>query len=645
MNHTHLNKFNFGILMAGLHLLSIISNAQTTETLVLQPDKPKQTVIGFGASLAYYENWLNAHPRKAEIYEAIFGELSLDILRVRNAYDYDPDMVGRVKEYMVAAEASLGHPISLFSTSWGPPGYLKNTGDRKNGGTLRYTLRPGGVDFDYAGFAHWWKGSLDEYAARGILPAYISIQNEPDFSASWESCLLNPSELVNSNDTIAGYNKALEEVYDTLQTMDRQPLILGPETVGIGYNRVENYVNALDLSKLDCISHHLYHGVNENDPYSSSDFSKLGEFHPEVPHLQTEYSKGDWFSLAGLIYKSFYEEQVVAYLYWDLIWGDSGGLVTVEFPWDSNRWTDPQKGYIKTKDFYAFKQFSAFIHPGWKRINHSLRGSDGAALTFISPTGDSATCVVINKSLTNTLSIRVAVPGYRIHESAVYSTSESENCKLKGPLVDSLLTLMSRSIATVHMRLCAYDPADDTIAPVLQATNSIYQQGNIVLICSEAGMVYLVPEHTPKDLLSIREVMMDSMEVEARKAADMLVSGYENGVYWLYAADSAENISEPEELTILGVGIESESFQQFGVFPNPFTQQAILNITLIKDQKLWLSMMDSRGRTLRKESYGHLEVGLHQLILQRNNLPEGVYFFRLENASGEAKSGHLLIRD
>ena len=130
---------------------------------------------------------------------------------------------------------------------------------------------------------------------------------------------------------MAGYNKALDAVYDTLITRSRRPLILGPETVGIGYNNVEDYVNALDLSKLDGISHHLYHGVDENNPYASTDFSKVGDFHPEIPHFQTEYSRGDWFALAGLMYKSFFDEQVVAYLYWDLIWNE-GGLVQLDNP-------------------------------------------------------------------------------------------------------------------------------------------------------------------------------------------------------------------------------------------------------------------------------------------------------------------------
>jgi glucuronoarabinoxylan endo-1,4-beta-xylanase len=64
--------------------------AQTSQytNMTISPTESYQTVTGFGASLAYYENWLTAHPKKAEIYDAIFKELSLDILRVRNAYGY-----------------------------------------------------------------------------------------------------------------------------------------------------------------------------------------------------------------------------------------------------------------------------------------------------------------------------------------------------------------------------------------------------------------------------------------------------------------------------------------------------------------------------------------------------------------------------
>jgi len=132
-------------------------------------------MAGFGASLAFYEGWLTAHPNKSQIYDAIFGELSLDILRVRNAYDYDATMISKVKEVSNAAQNRLGKPIDILVSSWGPPAYLKSNNDAKNGGTLKYSVADGKVNFNYAGFAEWWDKSLDNYNANGIFPTYISI--------------------------------------------------------------------------------------------------------------------------------------------------------------------------------------------------------------------------------------------------------------------------------------------------------------------------------------------------------------------------------------------------------------------------------------------------------------------------------------
>lgn len=710
-------------------------SAQTENYLSINPAETRQSQTGFGASLAFYEGWLNAHPKKSEIYELIFGELSLDILRVRNAYGYDPQMVGRVKEYMVAAEKSLGHPIELLSTSWGPADSLKNTGDRKNGGSLRYTLEDGIVKFDYPGFASWWKGSLEEYAAHGILPDYISIQNEPGFTATWESCVLTPRESITATDTTAGYDKALDAVYDSLATLPKSPKILGPETVGIGYNNVQKYVNALDLSRLDGMAHHLYHGVDENDPWSSTKFKELGNFHPEVPHFQTEYSRGDWFSLAGLIYMSYHEEEVVSYLYWDLIWGDKGGLLTVEFPWNSDRWTDPQKGYIINREYYAFKQFSAFIHPGWKRIVSPVSEEDLKILTFISPGMDSMSCVVINRSKTSAQHLNINIEGYRISASAMYRTSQDEECILLGELKDSILLANPYSITTVAMEIESYDPVEDVEAPsipqnlqsadisdqsftlsweestdnigvkyygifmdgdsagtststeftfgglvpgrdyavsvnavddagnksdfsdtllvstliidrdppLLEATDSIYQEGMVEAVSSEDGVIYLVTGGTAASLEEIRTASLDSSVVEGEMPVSFMLSGLENGEYWLYARDTVSNLSEPSIVTVYGVGIKQAQVIDYRIYPNPMDQWVTIEFSLEKGASVWLVLYDSRGREVRRESAENLVPGRQNLSFHRKNLAGGLYLLKMETAEGTLFTDRLLL--
>ncbi|MBN2348528.1 MAG: T9SS type A sorting domain-containing protein [Bacteroidales bacterium] len=459
------------IILIASFLLSLSIYAQTIENEVLiSPIIQFQTVEGFGASLAFYENWLIAHPNKKEIYEAIFGELSLDILRIRNAYDYDAEMIVRVGEFIQEAEASLGYPIKILSTSWGPPAYLKSNNDSKNGGTLKYSIPGTEVEFDYSGFAAWWEGALNEYNSNGIYPTYISIQNEPDFSASWESCLFNPEEKITSTDTIAGYNKALEAVYNMVEGRAFKPKLLSPESIGVGYNTVENYINQLNTSYIYGIAHHLYHGVDENDPWSSTDIAKVGNLHPEIPHFQTEFNRGDWFSLAGLIYKSFHDEQVVAYLYWDLIW-DGSGLVNLEFPWDNSGWTSA-KGYIKSKEFYAFKQFSAFIHPGWKRIGAYIDNNNIEVLAFLNSTEDSTSLVFINRSDVDSPSVIISIPGYTIDEAFVYRTSVDENCFYIGALNNSEVVLPSHSITTIEMSIL--EGNTNVAINKTRAANSIY---------------------------------------------------------------------------------------------------------------------------------------------------------------------------
>ncbi len=532
---------------------SVFAQSVQDEAITINLAETFQTMEGFGASLAYYENWLTAHPNKSEIYEAVFAGLSLDILRVRNAHEYDPTMIGRVAEFAQAAEDALGRPIPILSSSWGPPARLKSNNDRNNGGTLKYTADGSGVKFDYAGFAGWWDSALDEYQANGVYPEFISIQNEPEWEASWETCRLNPDETVTATDTIAGYNVALDAVHDTLARRESMPKILGPESIGIGYNNIENYTNALDVSKLYGIAHHLYHGVDENDPWSSINFSKVGIYRPDLPHFQTEYSGGDWFSLGGLIYKSLRDENAVAYLYWDLTWND-GGLVALDNPWYPAQWTFP-RGYNLTKDYYAFKQFSAFIHPGWQRIAVSPEGNDCKTLAFLNPGKDSLSLVVVNRSATDSMRIHVGIPGYSIDTSSVFVTSETRDFAYEGRILDGQLKVPPHCIASARMRI--------------SVCNSI-----------------LYPDKT-------------------RESGRVLLLSF--------------------------------------LYPNPFSQSAILQVSLGQDRELRLMILDVNGRKLRDTHLGHIPAGDHRIAVPRDNLEAGIYIYRLESAEGEFIHGWFVI--
>jgi glucuronoarabinoxylan endo-1,4-beta-xylanase len=282
-----------------------------------------------------------------------------------------------------------------------------------------------------------------------LYPTYISIQNEPDYLATWESCLFHFFERVNATDTIAGYNKALEIVHNKISERNDVPKFLGPESIGLGYDALRRYLLHADTSLLDGVAFHLYHGVNPQNPWAANEFKSAAEHAPEIPYFQTEYEGGGWFNTAGLIYNALVDANVVSYFYWDLIW-ENGGLVSLEFPWDRNQWSNT-KGYTKTKEFYAFKQFSAFVHSGWQRIEAELVSNMLSTVAFSNPGGDTTSVVVINRSSADEFEVALNFEDFEYTESKVYHTSLDSDCEDVGGLIDSKLTVPVQSITTIEL--------------------------------------------------------------------------------------------------------------------------------------------------------------------------------------------------
>lgn len=378
----------------------------------LDPDTRYQTIAGFGAAIAWYENWVTAHPNCEGIYDTIFTELGLDILRLQNWYGKQSRFGADAKLIVEAGQKRMGDKLKILISSWAPPAGLKSNNNPEGGGTLK---KQDGK-YVYELFADYWYDSLQAYAALGIVPDYISIQNEPDFEADWNCNLLSAVE---TNKT-AGYPQALNAVYNRLQEMDAPPRILGPEVIGLGYNTIQQYLKNMDLSKIDGIAYHLYHGGDHTDPDSFKlNMLNVASNNPDIPIFQTEFNRGTGFENAWLIHNSLVYGNVSAYLFWDLIW-DKAGLVTVEFPWDSSRWRT-EEGYYKTEHYYAVQHYSKYISAGYQRIaavssNNQMKGS-----AFISPDETSITAVILNTSHTEQL-LTLKLEHYAINDIKAYLT-------------------------------------------------------------------------------------------------------------------------------------------------------------------------------------------------------------------------------
>lgn len=455
--------------LANATALTLSATADATPQVEFDFSNPRQEIVGFGAADAFYSGWLTAHPSKEKLYALFFApeNLGASILRVQNVYGqqqppppppFDPD----TQEVVAKANRYRGSPITVLMSSWSPPAALKASGKVSCDGTSQTepgcTLAKVNGSYDYYGYAQYWYDSLNAYAGLGVTPEYISLQNEPDWTpGGYGGCRFDATEL--SGGIYAGYKQALEATYTKLSIMPNPPAIVGPETVGIGYNTIEGYLSALgagDMSKLGAVAHHFYTGGDSAAPDSfNAAMFQLAAAAPSKPLFETEYdhSPGQKSALetAWLIHNTMATEEASMYLHWSYFWPDTNQLVCIDFPWDSTQWKYPETGYHINDYYYALQHFSRFVQPGFQRIASPTGLADLRVSAYFDKRSKRLVVVLINTSASETLTPTLASPSNG--PSDVYRSTFSgttERFSPLGPLASNgVVTLPPLSVATV----------------------------------------------------------------------------------------------------------------------------------------------------------------------------------------------------
>ncbi|MGC4067534.1 MAG: hypothetical protein QM784_23395 [Polyangiaceae bacterium] len=308
-------------------------------TVEVSFDRRFQILEGYGAATAWFQDRITGNTLPG-MYEMLFPELGLDILRLRNRYERSETSdrnLDAEKEILERATKALGHAPRVLMTSWSPPGELKADGRERCRSNETCTLKKRDGKFVYEEFADYWKNSLLHYETLGIVPEFVSIQNEPDFiPPDWEGCRFDPSE----NAKFPGYDRALAAVHKKLSTLKHPPKMLGAETLGIHYSKALNYLSSLDQRLLYGMAHHLYERGTDGvwdwrypGPDSYVDEMLSIAEGTRLPIFQTEFMTDEdkgiegGFETAWLIHHTMVEEGAAAFVYWDcnLEWSERSG--------------------------------------------------------------------------------------------------------------------------------------------------------------------------------------------------------------------------------------------------------------------------------------------------------------------------------
>lgn len=421
-------------------------------TVRVERETQYQTLTGFGAAVAWYGELLLQHPHSEELFELAFRDLGLDILRLRNIYR-GPDAPFDVlsPEIVTRANASLGRPIQIFMSSWSPPAALKANGTEECSSNRNCTLAQDEHGFVYDAFADWWLESLQAYAEIGIVPDYISIQNEPDYiPPSWEGCRFAPTE----NEEFPGYDRALEEVHERLLAYEPRPQLAGPEVIGLMYDKLANFTQTSANDLLDVVVHHLYDGQTWEAPHHYIPLlQEANQIAADRPLLQTEFSapgKDAGFETAWLIHNVLVEGNGAGYLYWDLIWVGTEGLISIEAPGAPEDWESP-RGYILRDEYYSVRHYAAFTDPGDRRVEARSSHASVKASAFVSPDQSRTTVVLLNTGQAPAL---IGIEDLHAHGSvAGYRSADGEFFEPLAALGrDAVIELPPRGIVTLVQR-------------------------------------------------------------------------------------------------------------------------------------------------------------------------------------------------
>jgi len=437
-------------------------------TVAVDPATLHQTIEGFGGAIAFYNGWVRAHPYKEEIYTNAFAGLNLSMLRLGNWFRYQgtPNFDPDAGEFVARANQLLGHPVPVYMSSWAPPAFLKSNGEVGHGGTLIQTN--GG--FAYNEFAQYWYDSLLAYQTIGVNPTWISIQNEPDWEASYDSCIFRPNEGVVNGTNYASYAKALEAVHLKLTNLPAPPKLLGPEVVHIRYNTLASYAATMNADHFYGVAYHLYGDSTDGtiDGYTASLRSSTNQF-PGKPHFMTEYGVAGMVDSATLIHNCLTEGQASGYNHWSLVWPwDGNGLVQIEFPWNQAQWTNAppgtatqSHGYWLSPAYWSMKHFSYYIQPGFRRVGTTCNAANVLASSYLSPDSTRLVSVFINRSTNTTSTVDYNAGAFPFVASNVYQSSGTNQFKHLGE-AGSKLTLPAQSLTTVVLeRFVIVGPATD----------------------------------------------------------------------------------------------------------------------------------------------------------------------------------------
>ena len=374
-------RTSFSLLLA-LCLFGLSVAAQSG--LAVNFNDVHQRMDGFGAADPFTSALTDA---QADLFFSQSAGIGLSILRA------GIDSNGNYMSAYSNATKAAARGAIVWAYPFSAPGAWKDNGTTNNGGHL------------LPAFYDAWATRLAGFAAtlqqNAGVPLYaLSVQNEPDWTASWDTMLYTSQEMVN-------FVKVLGP---KVAALNPRPKLMLPEMGGWGNTWGHTGAilgDSLTAPYLDIVAAHQYGGVSApqttGKPIWQTEMSSFDGFDPGI---------GNGLMVARWIHDAITIGNASAWHYWWLNKnpGDNESLIT------------PQV----TKRLYTLGNFSKFVRPGFVLVGTSGTPGGVSATAYKHPTTGAFVIVVINENGSN-VPLNVSLNGLTAGSVTPWITSSSLN--------------------------------------------------------------------------------------------------------------------------------------------------------------------------------------------------------------------------
>ena len=362
--------------------------------VTINPSIKYQTWLGFGGAFteAACVNLLKLKEDKRIIaIDDYFSESGLDynLARIPMAssdfslgpFDYLESGkldYSRLDQYFIDTYKLVKKDLVFLVSPWSPPAFMKDNKKRNYGGKL--------LDEYYEEYAEYYISFLKHLVFDlGLNVKYLTIQNEPAATQTWDSCLYSPAEEFKLAKIIS---RLLKEA-----GLDIKILVWD-------HNRdimVERLSPIYDLDKDNIIYGGAIHW------YDQEEYHNLKAIHDKYPskhimHTESCIEFGPHYNYYEGLER--YARNIIgdmqnyleAYIDWNLFLDKDGGPNWVGNMCDAPIMIMDNENFVKQYSYYGIKHLSHFIKPGMRRIDIKIDNDD---LVYTAFSDNEKTIIVI----------------------------------------------------------------------------------------------------------------------------------------------------------------------------------------------------------------------------------------------------------